>query len=82
MEIVLIGLGGLVFLAHLFSAIFEKVRLPDVVPLVILGLLLGPVFGLTDPSTFGKIGGVFTTLALVIILFQGGYRLAFRDVYL
>lgn len=77
MELVLIGIGGLVFLAHLFAALFEKTRVPDVVPLVILGLLVGPVFGLVAPSTFGKVGGVFTTFALVIILFQGGLSLNF-----
>lgn len=77
MELVLIGIGGLVFLAHLFAAFFEKTRVPDVVPLVILGLLVGPVFGLVAPSTFGKVGGVFTTFALVIILFQGGLGLNF-----
>lgn len=77
MELVIIGIGLLIFLAHLFAALFEKTRVPDVVPLVLLGLALGPLFGLVAPAAFGKIGGVFTTLALVIILFQGGLGLNF-----
>lgn len=77
MELAIIGIGLLIFLAHLFAALFERTRVPDVVPLVILGLVLGPLFGLVAPATFGKIGGVFTTLALVIILFQGGLGLNF-----
>ncbi|MBI3297832.1 MAG: cation:proton antiporter [Elusimicrobia bacterium] len=77
MELVIIGIGVLTFLAHLFAALFEKTRVPDVVPLVLLGLAVGPVFGLVGPAAFGKIGGVFTTLALVIILFQGGLGLNF-----
>lgn len=77
MELVIIGIGVLIFLAHLFAALFERTRIPDVVPLVLLGLILGPLFGLVGPAEFGKIGGVFTTLALVIILFQGGLGLNF-----
>jgi NhaP-type Na+/H+ or K+/H+ antiporter len=77
MELAIIGIGLLIFLAHLFAALFERTRIPDVVPLVILGLVLGPLFGLVAPATFGTIGGVFTTLALVIILFQGGLGLNF-----
>jgi len=77
MELVIIGIGVLIFLAHLFAALFEKTRIPDVVPLVLLGLALGPLFGLVAPAAFGKIGAVFTTLALVIILFQGGLGLNF-----
>lgn len=77
MELVIIGIGVLIFLAHLFAALFERTRIPDVVPLVLLGLALGPLFGLVAPAAFGKIGAVFTTLALVIILFQGGLGLNF-----
>lgn len=78
MELILIGIGALVFLAHLFAGLFDKTRVPDVVPLVLLGLLLGPVLGLVAPAMFGRVGGVFTTVALVIILFQGGLGLNFR----
>lgn len=80
MELVIIGIGALIFLAHLFAAFFERTRIPDVVPLVLLGLAIGPLFGLVAPAAFGKIGGVFTTLALVIILFQGGLGLNFASL--
>ena len=79
-ELVIIGIGALIFLAHLFAALFERTRIPDVVPLVCLGLIIGPLFGLVAPAAFGKIGGVFTTLALVIILFQGGLGLNFASL--
>ncbi|GBC83194.1 K(+)/H(+) antiporter NhaP2 [bacterium HR10] len=77
MEIALaIGFVGLlVFLAHLFSALFERTRVPDVLPLVVLGLLIGPVLKLITPEAFGKVGPVFTTISLVIILFQSGLGL-------
>ena len=77
MEIALaIGFVGLlVFLAHLFSALFERTRIPDVLPLVVLGLLIGPILKLITPEAFGKVGPVFTTISLVIILFQSGLGL-------
>lgn len=71
--IVLAGL--LIFLAHLFAGLFERTRVPDVLPLVLIGLALGPLAGLLSAEGLGRIGNVFTTLALVVILFEGGLDL-------
>lgn len=65
-------IGVLLFLGHIFSALFEKTRLPDVLPLMILGMLLGPVLHLVDPQSFGQAGQIFTTLALIVVLFKSG----------
>lgn len=73
--IAIIAVGLIVFLAHLFEATFDKTRVPDVLPLVIVGLLLGPVFHMVSPKDFGHVGQVFTSLALVIILFNCGLEL-------
>jgi len=71
----IISVGLLIFLAHFLSALFEKTRIPDVLPLVFLGLILGPVFGIITPEFFGKLGNVFATISLIIILFQSGLDL-------
>lgn len=78
--IAILSVGLLIFLAHLFSAIFEKTRVPDVLPLVFIGLLAGPVLGLVPVEAFGKVGNVFTTIALVIILFESGLGLNFSTL--
>ncbi len=67
--------GLLIFLAHLFAALFERTRIPDVLPLVVLGLLIGPGVKLITPEALGKVGPVFTTISLIIILFQSGLGL-------
>lgn len=67
--------GILVFLAHLFSSIFSKTRIPDVILLIIIGICVGPVLGLATPALFGEVGPVFTTVTLIIILFEGGIAL-------
>jgi potassium/hydrogen antiporter len=72
--------GALIFLAHLFAALFDKKRIPDVLPLIGLGLLLGPAFDLVKPDSFGTVGPVFTTLTLVILLFESGLGLNFSSL--
>ncbi|MBI4424505.1 MAG: cation:proton antiporter [Elusimicrobia bacterium] len=73
--VLLVGL--LVFLAHLFAAVFERTRVPDVLPLVVLGVLIGPILGVITPAELGKAGLVFTVIALGVILFESGLGLDF-----
>ncbi len=73
-----LGIGFLVFLSLLFSAVFKRTLVPDVLLLIVLGILLGPaVLGWVKPVDFGKIGAVLSTVALVVILFEGGTTLNF-----
>lgn len=73
-EIVLV-IGLLVFLAHFFTALFRRTRVPDVLLLMLLGILLGPVTHWVKPENFGHVGGVISTFALVVILFESGIDL-------
>jgi potassium/hydrogen antiporter len=73
--VTVVAFGILVFLAHLFAEIFSRRRIPDVLLLIIIGLIIGPVFGIVTPGDFGLIGPVFTTITLVTILFEGGTEL-------
>lgn len=69
----LLGIGLLLFLSLSFTALFRKTLIPDVLLLILLGIILGPaVLGLVKPEDFGKIGGVMSTIALIVILFEGG----------
>ncbi len=67
--------GILIFLAHLFTGIFSRTRIPDVILLIIIGVCIGPVLGLASPALFGVVGPVFTTITLIIILFESGIAL-------
>jgi cell volume regulation protein A len=67
--------GILIFLAHLFTGIFGRTRIPDVILLIIIGVCVGPVLGLTSPPLFGSVGPVFITVTLIIILFESGIAL-------
>lgn len=80
MPIAIIGLAFLFFLGHALSWFFSKTKIPDLLILVILGYLLGPVLGVLDSSDFGKVGGIISTLALIVILYEGGLNLSTRDL--
>ncbi|UCH42150.1 MAG: cation:proton antiporter [Dehalococcoidales bacterium] len=72
---VILFVGVLIFLAHLFTSIFSRTRIPDVILLIAIGICIGPVLGLTSPLNFGQVGPVFTTITLIVILFEGGIAL-------
>lgn len=73
-------IGLILVLGHLFSSLFEKTRLPDVLPLMVLGMLLGPVFKLVNADAFGQAGHVFTQLALILVLFRSGLNFRFSSL--
>jgi NhaP-type Na+/H+ or K+/H+ antiporter len=72
--------GILVFLAHLFTGIFSRTRIPDVILLIAIGVCVGPVLGLTSPDQFGAAGPLFTTVTLIIILFESGLALRLKTL--
>ena len=72
--------GLLIFSAHFFTGLFEKARIPDVIPLVLIGLLIGPILGWIIPAHFGRVGDVFATITLIILLFQSGLGLNFSTL--
>lgn len=75
--LIIVFVGLIVFVSHLFTGIFERKRIPDVLLLMIIGLILGPVLRVVSPDDFGIAGPMFTTITLVIILFEGGLALRF-----
>lgn len=75
MAVVMLSVGLFVFAAYLFRGLFERTGVPDVLMLMLCGMLLGPVAGLVGPEDFGVAGRALATMALVIILFEGGVDL-------
>ena len=72
--------GALIFLAHLLAAIFDRTRVPDVLGLILIGLVVGPFTHLVNQTTFGKVGPVFTTVTLALLLFEGGADLGIETL--
>ncbi|MGI0133073.1 MAG: cation:proton antiporter [Thermoplasmata archaeon] len=71
--VLLLGMTLLVgFGAHW---LFRRFRVPDVLWLIALGVVAGPLFGLLAPSTLLGIAPLLGTTALVLILFDAGLDL-------
>lgn len=67
--------GFLVFVAHAFTGLFSRTRIPDVLLLTIIGIIIGPVLHAAQPENFGSVGPVFATVTLIILLFEAGLTL-------
>jgi cell volume regulation protein A len=72
-------LGGLLVLAFLANRLYRLTRVPDVIVLMAVGLVLGPVLGWVKAAQFESITHILGTLALILILFEGGLELNLRD---
>ena len=72
--------GLLIFAAHLFTSLFSKRRIPDVLFLIIIGLVIGPILHWITPEMLGGVGRIFTGITLVLILFQSGLQLSFNSI--
>src|SRR4030067_1093720 len=75
MSATILAIGLMVFFAHFLSLQFRKTNIPDVLVLMLMGIILGPVLGIVTPQDFGKVGSVVATIALVVILFESGTSL-------
>lgn len=90
---VFLAVAAITLVGYLSNRLFEVSRFPDIPLLLLLGLLLGPLNRLAVPHGFGIseladvlnpdiLRGVtpfISGLALVVILFDSGLRLDFRD---
>ncbi|NMB78048.1 MAG: hypothetical protein GYA23_03005, partial [Methanomicrobiales archaeon] len=68
-------LGLLIFLGNLLSRFFTVTKVPDVLFLIAIGIIIGPLLGFVKPEYFGVVGPLFTMVTLAIILFEGGLHI-------
>jgi Na+:H+ antiporter len=73
-------LGGLLVLAFVANRLVGYTRVPDVVILMAAGVVLGPVLHWVNPDMFRGITKGFGSLALILILFEGGLDLKLREI--
>jgi cell volume regulation protein A len=72
-------LGSLLVLAFVANRLGRRTGVPDVLVLLAVGLILGPVTHILDPSRFDPITRGLGTFALLLILFEAGLELDVRD---
>ncbi|MEN6443049.1 MAG: cation:proton antiporter [Methanoregula sp.] len=73
-------LGLLIFLGNILSRIFTLTKIPDVLFLISIGIVIGPLLNFVSPSAFGVVGPLFSMVTLAIILFEGGLHITIETL--
>ena len=84
----ILAIGSIVFIGFFGNLIFHRFRVPDVLILILLGMMIGPdllgkSLGLVTLDTLGGLNqyqDFLLSAALIIILFDGGLSLDVRSV--
>ncbi|MDW5264199.1 MULTISPECIES: cation:proton antiporter [Acidobacteriaceae] len=71
-------LGGLLVLAFVTNRFSRRTRVPDVIVLLICGIVLGPVLHWINADRFPELIRGVGTVALILILFAAGLELDLR----
>ena len=72
-------LGILFIIAFIGDYLFKKISFPDILVLLGLGYVAGPVLHIVDPAWVAPAAPIIANLSLVIILFNGGLDLEFSQ---
>jgi NhaP-type Na+/H+ or K+/H+ antiporter len=79
-SISLVIIGVLVLCAYILNGLFDKLRIPNALFLLLIGLLIGPILGFIEPDDFGKTGSVFVSVTLIIILFESSTKINIKEL--
>ncbi len=79
--ITFLATGIIVLIGFIGDILFKRYRIPDILILILVGLLLGPIFGIFNIKMISTaVSNIFIALALVMILFDCGLNLNFKKV--
>ena len=73
-------IGFLIILGVLIFSLAEKIKVPHVLILILTGIIIGPVLHFFDPAEYTSIVHPIVTFALVIVLFDAGYEIKFKQL--
>lgn len=80
-ENLIVGLAAIVFAGIFAQWLAWRIRIPSILLLLFFGLLIGPILGFINPDElFGDLLFPLVSLAVGIILFEGGLGLRLRDL--
>ncbi len=78
-----IFIAGISFLGFAINALFDKIKITSVLPLMIIGLLMGPVFNLVNvgsSSIITELNPYITAIAIAFILFEIGMNMRIKTL--
>lgn len=69
----------IIIIGFLANHFFNQTGLPDLLILIFLGIVFGPIFGVFDPEAIKSFAPYVAALALALILFDGGVGLNIHE---
>jgi cell volume regulation protein A len=76
----LIAIASIFLIGAIGEVIFQRTNVPDVIWLILAGILLGPILGLLQKEQLNAIAPYFAALTLVVVLFEGGTALELHEL--
>lgn len=76
----LISIAAIFLIGALGEVSFQRTNIPDVIWLILAGIILGPVLGLVTTDVLNRVAPYFAALTLVVVLFEGGTALKLREL--
>ena len=78
-EVVFAIFGGIILIGYIGELLSKRFSIPSALLLLVIGYLL-KASGYVDTTWLGGVQGIFGTLALIVLLFDGGLSLGIREV--
>jgi|GEM_PF-1321331 len=72
--------GVIIILGLIINWFSRKIKISSAILIILLGVILGPVLGLFNPSEWSGIVKSVVTFALVVVLFDTGYKMKIRSI--
>lgn len=81
--LVFIFIAGISFLGFVINALFDKIKITNILPLMLIGLLVGPVLGLVGTntqSTISQLAPYVAAVAISFIIFDVGINIKLKSL--
>ena len=75
----LLILGLIILVGFVGRVVFKYTKVPESLFMILIGLAVGPGFGLVDQAVFVEYGSFVVTITLVIVLLDSGLKLDMFD---
>ena len=77
----ILGLAGIfILIGYVSDYIFRRFGLPDIIILIAIGVMLGPIFGVIERVDIIDFAPLLSALVITIILFDGGLNMNYERV--
>ncbi|MFQ5969449.1 MAG: cation:proton antiporter [Nitrososphaerales archaeon] len=77
----LLGLAGVfILIGYVSDYIFRRHGFPDIIIMLAIGILIGPVFGVVDRADIIDLAPMLSALVITIILFNGGLNMNYERI--